>query len=335
MGTKQGAGRLGLLLYPVLPQEKDQVQILGANQESMESSPTGSAKPPPHEGRVLKQLLFENPEVKDKRHPFKADGSTGSFGQTWVKRGIVRISDLWSKLLGSWKTLEDIKQPLRGLQRVEDNWRNLIQGIPQERRLLLGPEGVDPEDTWYVPDHVEEPNVLWKVREILPSGFRRIERWRCEGPANVLILVEQDTVFSWNNPAQARVLEVRGKRPSALTLTWVGRLPINQLCVDPSAWRVRWGDSSEHRRILGLPGVPAAITEAKVSSASSNSTLAGSSGRRPVGRRGRVREAVGKPSKSPEWKAGHYSWDALPSGFPLSSLVAEQGNGCKPCVHKM
>ncbi|GBG71943.1 hypothetical protein CBR_g10880 [Chara braunii] len=211
----------------------------------LQSSPTTKDE-------VLMQLLFENPAVTDRNgHPFKADGSTGSFGQAWVKRGIVRISDLWSKLLGCWKPPADIKQQLRGLQRVEENWRHLIQGIPQEWRSLLGPEGVDPEDTWYVPDQAAEPGMLWKVKVILPSGFRRIERWRCESPANVLTLVEQDTIFSWSNPSQARVLEVRGRSASTLSLTWVGRLPLNQLCVDPLAWSWSAGAGEEKALRIG------------------------------------------------------------------------------------
>ncbi|GBG68541.1 hypothetical protein CBR_g3085 [Chara braunii] len=121
--------------------------------------PPDLQNPPSTKDEVLKQLLFENPEIVDQDgHPFKVDGSTGSFGQARVKRGIVRILDLWSKLLGGWKSQEDIKQPLRGLQRVEENWRKLTQGIPQDWRLQMGPEGVDPEGVSAANAKVEVPS---------------------------------------------------------------------------------------------------------------------------------------------------------------------------------
>ncbi|GBG88198.1 hypothetical protein CBR_g46686 [Chara braunii] len=214
-------------------------------------SPPDQQKSPATQEEVLNQLLFENPAIVDQSNQvLAADGSSGSFGQAWVRRGVVRISDLWSTLLGGWKPLDEVKPLLRGLQRVEEHWGRIISAIPQEWKVILGPEGLDPAGTWYIPKQEREEGTLWKVLEILPSGFRRIERWRCEGPANILSRVEEDTTLLWDNPAQARVLEVRGKKPSALISTWVGRLPLSQLCIDPSAWS--WAPKPEDQASLGL-----------------------------------------------------------------------------------
>ncbi|GBG77651.1 hypothetical protein CBR_g24099 [Chara braunii] len=168
---------------------------------------------------------------------FLADGSVGSFGRAWVRKGIVRLSDLWSSLLGGWKPLSEVRVVLIGLQEVESHWRALINALPREWTTILGPQGTDPAGTWYIPQQArEEDLVLWKLLEILPSGFKRIERWKCTGPENTLYLLEEVTVQLWENPAQARVLEVCSKNRSVRILTWVRRLPLNQLSIDPTAW---------------------------------------------------------------------------------------------------
>ncbi|GBG68398.1 hypothetical protein CBR_g2942 [Chara braunii] len=200
--------------------------------------PPDLQKPPSSKEEVLNQLLFENPAFTDPSGvEFLADDSTGSFGRAWVKKGVVRMADLWSSLLGSWKPLSEAKAVLRGLQGVEVHWRALTDAVPQEWKDILGPEGSDPAGFWYVPQlEREEDSVLWKMLEILPSGFRRIERWKCEGPENTLSLMGEVTIQLWDNPAQARVVEVRSRSPSATILTWVGRKPLKLLSIDPTAW---------------------------------------------------------------------------------------------------
>ncbi|GBG87257.1 hypothetical protein CBR_g45317 [Chara braunii] len=177
--------------------------------------PPDVQQPPSTKEEILLQLLFDNPEIRNQNGvPFKADGSAGSFGQSWVKRGVVRIEDLWSTLTGRWKPLSELKLVLRSLQQVESHWRSILEAIPREWQLLLGPEGLDPPGTWYVPNPDSNNNTVWKVIEILPSGFRRVEKWVCKDTSNILSRVEEETVRGWDNPPQARVVETKCREPA-------------------------------------------------------------------------------------------------------------------------
>ncbi|GBG90589.1 hypothetical protein CBR_g50932 [Chara braunii] len=199
-------------------------------------SPADMPHTPTTKEEVLCQLLFENPAILDQTGvPLAADGSAGSFGQAWVKRGVVRIEDIWCSGLGSWKTLGEVKLALRGLQRVEQHRQQVIAAIPQRWLELLGPEGVDPPGTWYK-SGTEGDDITWKVLEILPSAFRRVERWRCVDYSNSLSLVDETTVRTWDNPPQVRVIGGRSESSIVHTQSWVGRAPLRQLPIDPQAW---------------------------------------------------------------------------------------------------
>ncbi|GBG69674.1 GT47-family glycosyltransferase [Chara braunii] len=114
--------------------------------------------------KKLWEILLENQSITDQNGtPLVADGMAGSFGQAWIRRGVVRIEDLWSTTLGSWKPLGEVKEILRGLQRVEEHWRQVIEAIPHDWLNLLGPLGVDPTGTWYISDQELEGNVLSPV----------------------------------------------------------------------------------------------------------------------------------------------------------------------------
>ncbi|GBG71179.1 hypothetical protein CBR_g8481 [Chara braunii] len=226
-------------------------------------TPPNTQSPPATRDEVLKQILFENPAITNQAgQTLAADGTTGSFGQAWVRKGVVRISDLWSTSLGGWKPQTEVKAMLRGLQRTEEHWQEIINAIPRDWLEMLGPEGVDPAGTmlgpegadpagtWYIPGQEGEDNTLWKVLSVLPSGFRKVERWRCEGPPNQLTKVDEDIIMVWNSPAQARVVTIKGTRPSALIYSWVGKVPLNQLCIDPTAWK--WTGTPDEEAALSL-----------------------------------------------------------------------------------
>ncbi|GBG79593.1 hypothetical protein CBR_g29740 [Chara braunii] len=134
-------------------------------------TPPDVQSPPATRDEVLKQLLFENPAVVNQAgQAFAADSSTGTFGQAWIKKGVVRISDLWSITLGGRKPLAEVKSSLRGLQRTEEHWREIINAIPQEWMEILGPEGMDPAGTWWP---FESTRHLWW--ECLAS--KRVWNW--------------------------------------------------------------------------------------------------------------------------------------------------------------
>ncbi|GBG85160.1 hypothetical protein CBR_g39725 [Chara braunii] len=199
--------------------------------------PPDSRSPPSTKEEVLRQLLFENPAVVDSTGtPIPADGKAGTFEQAWVRRGIVRVEDLWSLTLGGWIPLSDLKLKLRGLQRTAEHWDQITDAIPQEWIQILGPEGTDPPGTWYISDTEPGGDVLWKVLETLPSGLRRVERWRNDGPLNLLSFVEETTTTVWDNPSQVRVVEVHTKGSRSKHLAWVGKSPLRSLRVDPVAW---------------------------------------------------------------------------------------------------
>ncbi|GBG71048.1 hypothetical protein CBR_g8347 [Chara braunii] len=54
--------------------------------------------------------------------------------------------------------------------------------------------------------------------ELLPSGFRKVERWRSEGPSNTLALLGEKTIRVWDNPAQVRVVEAKNRGPTTQVL---------------------------------------------------------------------------------------------------------------------
>ncbi|GBG62169.1 hypothetical protein CBR_g29368 [Chara braunii] len=168
--------------------------------------------------------------------PFVADGSAATFGLAWVRKGVSRIRDLWSQLLGSWEPLAKIKRKLSGLHKVEENWIALIRAIPQEWVQLLGPEGIDPPGTWYIAAQEEEPGVVWKVEEVEPSGFRRVEKWKAAEHTNTLERIGEGRIMGWANPPQIRVVSSEGTDRRTRILTWIGRTPLRELNIDPVAW---------------------------------------------------------------------------------------------------
>ncbi|GBG70462.1 hypothetical protein CBR_g6590 [Chara braunii] len=224
-------GCMGMLVLTFFQEEEIEVSVLGSYPESLEEGPPGCEVSTVYQGRSVGSAILDQ-----SGESFAANGATGLFGLSWIKRGVVRIADIWSTLLGTWAPVSEIKASLRGLHRVEEHRDQIINAIPQSWLDLLGPEGLDPPGTWYTSTQEEEANVVWKVTQITESGFRKVERWKCEGPRNTLSFVEEEVIRVWDNPAQIRVVVERSRRPAAEVLTWIGKVPLRKLCIDPTAW---------------------------------------------------------------------------------------------------
>ncbi|GBG80678.1 hypothetical protein CBR_g31137 [Chara braunii] len=186
---------------------------------------------------VLVQTLFENPFILNNDGvQFSAGPEAGAFGRSWIRRGVLRISDLWSDLLGGWKPLEEFRLPLYGLRRVEENWRTLLQVILSDWQALLGPEGLDPPGTWYAPVNEQPQDVVWKLQGLSESGFRKVQEWKRVGPTGKLQLLGEKEISVWQNPPQIRVVEYRDGRNLLDSVVWVGNAPLCSLPIDPRAW---------------------------------------------------------------------------------------------------
>ncbi|GBG85514.1 hypothetical protein CBR_g40153 [Chara braunii] len=197
--------------------------------------PDTSTKPQTKE-EVQTQLLFENPQIVDKGgNQFEADALAGSFGLAWIRKGIVTIGDLWNHLLGSWRRLEDVQEILIPLRNIEPHLQQILEAIPIEWRELLGPEGIDPVGTWYCANG-EDADEVWEMLEILPSGFRRVRRWKCQRTSNELVASNEEIIKTWSNPPQARIVGKGGTVEERKKWTWVGHSPLRKLCIDPAAW---------------------------------------------------------------------------------------------------
>ncbi|GBG79969.1 hypothetical protein CBR_g30231 [Chara braunii] len=193
--------------------------------------------PPQTKEEVLAQHLFENPRVRSQGGTvLHADGSTSSFGLAWIKRGVSRVRDIWSSLLGQWVPLMELMTHLNDLRRVEENWNMLREAIPQGWLIILGPEKVDPTGTWYAAEDQEEDCVAWKVVGITPSGFRKVEEWQGGKQGNRLTFIREDTVQKWSNLPQIRVVERQATKNSQGEVIWIGKCTLRQLRIDPLAW---------------------------------------------------------------------------------------------------
>ncbi|GBG84325.1 hypothetical protein CBR_g38296 [Chara braunii] len=108
-----------------------------------------SLKEPQTRDEVLRQPLFENQWIK------KGDGSVftiagqGSFGRSWVERGVLQIEDLWDEPQKGWRSTSDLRRNLGRLWHIETRRDELIQAIPEEWKQHLG----DSPSTgrWYRP----------------------------------------------------------------------------------------------------------------------------------------------------------------------------------------
>ncbi|GBG60582.1 hypothetical protein CBR_g8604 [Chara braunii] len=197
--------------------------------------PDGRTQPVTKE-EVKDQILFENPQIVTEQGSwFKADGSTASFGLAWIRKGVVTVRDLWDSMLGTWRPRADILGKFSPLRNVELHWIQLLKAIPDEWCRILGPDGIDPEGTWYCPES-EESEEIWKLMEVFPSGFRKVHKWQCQRHSKELSCISEAVIQIWENPPQARVVDRRRTPRARAKWVWVGHVPLQKLRIDPEAW---------------------------------------------------------------------------------------------------
>ncbi|GBG87840.1 hypothetical protein CBR_g45996 [Chara braunii] len=116
------------------------------------------------------QPLFENDRITDvEGAPFTLERKPGTFGLSWLQKGISLVGDLWDANTNQWKSDRLLRQVLGQLPLKEERAQMLRAAIPEEWKLLLGPAGIDPPGTWYKWDNGEE------------EWYCRLESWFDDG----------------------------------------------------------------------------------------------------------------------------------------------------------
>ncbi|GBG91337.1 hypothetical protein CBR_g52223 [Chara braunii] len=119
------------------------------------SLPPETEAAPQTKKEVQAKTLFENPQLLDKNgNQFMADGSPGSFGKAWIRKGVSTVGDLWNPLLGTWRQLDNLLIELSPLRNMQVHLQQLLGAIPIE----------------------------WKNRHwtgwLRPSGYLVLRNWR-------------------------------------------------------------------------------------------------------------------------------------------------------------
>ncbi|GBG79034.1 hypothetical protein CBR_g28748 [Chara braunii] len=111
---------------------------------------------------VLMQVIFENPLVKNREGRWlAADRKPGSFGRTWIEKGVVRIRDIWDEFRNDWRVAEELD--MGNLKRVEEKLAEIIEAIPASWKDLLDPGSLDPPGTWYTDKMTRDATHFWKL----------------------------------------------------------------------------------------------------------------------------------------------------------------------------
>ncbi|GBG82379.1 hypothetical protein CBR_g34753 [Chara braunii] len=75
---------------------------------------------PTTKDEVLSQPLFDNPAIiAPNGRPFSAGCAKGAFGRAWIKRGVLRVADLWNAFSGQWCSLSEVEDKLGRLRQWE------------------------------------------------------------------------------------------------------------------------------------------------------------------------------------------------------------------------
>ncbi|GBG63278.1 hypothetical protein CBR_g37364 [Chara braunii] len=166
----------------------------------------------------------------------QTSSAPGAFGKAWVQRGVSMVGDLLDPLLGTWNQGREVYEKLQGLRNVEQHLQEIRQAIPLPWKNMLGPEGRDPTDTWYVPTVPTVPPTVWKLQDVTESGFRKVTEWFVSVTDGSLREGQERTIQIWDNPPQIRVIQRRDGRGMVTQTQWVGQTPLRELRIDPEAW---------------------------------------------------------------------------------------------------
>ncbi|GBG74737.1 hypothetical protein CBR_g19143 [Chara braunii] len=136
---------------------------------------------------VLSQIIFENQRIRDDRgRMLMANSTPGSFGKTWIKRGVVRLRDLWNEFTGDWRTSEELESILRPGRNIRQRRSVVLESIPDEWKQILSPAVPNPVGTWYEVKKEQDPEGpqlrdFVKLVELSEEGGRKFQQWQSEG----------------------------------------------------------------------------------------------------------------------------------------------------------
>ncbi|GBG90556.1 hypothetical protein CBR_g50899 [Chara braunii] len=174
--------------------EKEEIEEKGKGKEARkekEGDPNFQEKVGEKEKETEKPPPQPSPSPTELEE-LKADGSSGSFGRSWVEHGILQLKDLWDYEISDWLPMEKVKRLLPRLRGVEQNYSKIKQAVPphwvnalkDDRELNAGCWVEDPCNTgrlWKIigPDLRSGMKVqIWGVR---PASHNRSLVWKEDG----------------------------------------------------------------------------------------------------------------------------------------------------------
>ncbi|GBG82074.1 hypothetical protein CBR_g34354 [Chara braunii] len=175
-----------------------------------------------------------------------ADTSHGSFGRSWVEKGVVRLRDLWLEIEGRWISGRELRSELPGCWGVEDKLQAILNALPEEWSWLLSPEGVNPPGTWYEVQKTAEARRFLKLVELRPEGGRVFQSWRLQINTEDMRLEKEEEssqLSQGTTPVgpltEIRVREVCSDNGEWKVVLWNEGTPVAQLTADPKQWAWR------------------------------------------------------------------------------------------------
>ncbi|GBG83414.1 hypothetical protein CBR_g37128 [Chara braunii] len=131
---------------------------------------------------VLSQIIFENPCVKDGNgRMLMADRAPGSFGRSWVERGVVRLRDMWDDITGTWCSDAVLQEMLKPSKFVRARKQQAIDALPAEWLGILSPLQDNPPGTWYSMQAQDSEQLFLKMVVAPTEGGVKFQQWRHEG----------------------------------------------------------------------------------------------------------------------------------------------------------
>ncbi|GBG59078.1 hypothetical protein CBR_g24421 [Chara braunii] len=221
---------------------------------------------PKSKDEVKRQPLFDNPHIKSvDNRPFLATAAPGNFGMKWTQRGVSQIGDLWDDLTGQWYPHSHLRGKLRQLPQQEERLRALIAAIPNSWKMLLGPQGVNPTDTWFKSTAEEEGACFYRL-----SSWQDDESGKCEleeyrrATEHGDILALYQTISRWGSQGleeiRVRAVRLQGRGEPSVYKLIAGGLAKRLLKIDPLEWGWQVGTES----ILDLSNLSGDLVSTKM-----------------------------------------------------------------------
>ncbi|GBG61495.1 hypothetical protein CBR_g21838 [Chara braunii] len=209
-------------------------------------------------GEVLAQIIFENQNIRDNRGMMlMANSEPGSFGKAWVKRGVVRLRDLWNEFTGDWRSGEEMVGILRPGRYIRQRRQLVLDSIPKAWLQILSPAKPNPVGTWYEVEKERDPlapqlREFVKLEEISEEGRRKFQRWQAQnGETNLSLCKEEEHCSLPGGPlVEIRVRETVSEEGDWKVKLWNVGAPLAVLKADPDQWAWRSRESrGEHVRL--------------------------------------------------------------------------------------